>query len=450
MVIVLDERAACRCTGCLKLHFSMIKKYYSKYSQSTFFRNFFVLSSASALSQLITIVSAPVLTRVFLPQDYDELGIYLMMTNLLGTVSTLQIHNVIIVSNKDDEALHAFKICVVSSLMLSLLFLFGFILLTQLPFGFSAGWLLSKWNYLAPMTLLLSGWNIALSSWANRKQNYRELSQSRILGALLTPLIAIPLGKLIAGPTGLFAGLIVGQIVPVVYLGRAFLRSEKLRFSGLMEDSRPVLRRHRNFVRYSLITDLVNNLINQSPIIFLLRTSEQSGVIGNYNLCNRILGLPVQVLSGSFGEVFRQKASSNYHESGKSIEVFMLTLRVLSIMAIIPFLAVMVFGPQLFALIFGDKWHLAGVFSAVLAPMFFFKFISSPLSYMYFIAGRQREDLLGHIIMLVFTVLIFLFSAFMGLGIEKIFLLYGLVFSSIYIIYLIRSYHFSLGSLATR
>ena len=74
------------------------------------------------------------------------------------------------------------------------------------------------------------------------------------------------------------------------------------------------------------------------------------------------------------------------------MRVFLMTLKTLSMMALLPFLGVMIFGPDLFMVFFGSRWQMAGIFSSVMAPMFFFKFISSPLSYMYFIAGRQRED----------------------------------------------------------
>ena len=393
----------------------------------------------------MVVLTAPVLTRIFSPQDYDVLGIYLMASNLLGALATLQFNNVIIVSNQDSEAWDALRICFLTSLILALLLAIVLALFSLLDYAAVIPSRVFKWYYFLPLSFLFTGWGMALGSWANRKSHYRQLSRSRIIGALLSPCIAIGLGKIIAGPDGLFWGLLAGQLYPVLYLSYALLRTQRIGFDGLKTAFLSVFRRHKNFVKYSLVSELMNNLINQLPVFFLVGTQPHNGMIGNYNLCNRMLALPVNVISGSFGEVFRQQASADFHQQGNSNGVFLMTLKTLSMMALLPFLGVMIFGPDLFMVFFGSRWQMAGIFSSVMAPMFFFKFISSPLSYMYFIAGRQREDFLGHVVMLVSTLLIFALSRYLDWSVRLTFFLYGMVFSAIYVIYLMRSYKFSRG-----
>ena len=65
---------------------------------------------AILLTALLVMVFAGVHIAVALGMA-SVLGIYLMASNLLGALATLQFNNVIIVSNQDSEAWDALRIC---------------------------------------------------------------------------------------------------------------------------------------------------------------------------------------------------------------------------------------------------------------------------------------------------------------------------------------------------
>jgi len=101
-----------------------------------------------------------------------------------------------------------------------------------------------------------------------------------------------------------------------------------------------------------------------------------------------------------------------------------------------------IWGQEIFVFILGAKWQEAGKISQILAGMYFFRFIVSPLTYVYYLKGKLKEDFYNHIYFLVSNLFIFLvcirfFSAYQVLG------LYAINYSLIYLFVFFRSYYFS-------
>jgi O-antigen/teichoic acid export membrane protein len=134
--------------------------------------------------------------------------------------------------------------------------------------------------------------------------------------------------------------------------------------------------------------DLINVFTSQLPTVMLGHYTKVS-TIGQYNMSNRFLGLPAVFLSGAITDVFKQRASKDFHETGTYRPIFLKTFKTLSLLALPPFLIVGIFGADIFEILLGSQWRQAGTISQLLALMFFFKFIVSPLSYIIYIAGKN-------------------------------------------------------------
>ena len=50
-------------------------------------------------------------------------------------------------------------------------------------------------------------------------------------------------------------------------------------------------------------------------------------VAGIYALVNRVMGAPSQLIAGATGEVYRQKASSDYNQEGNCYSLFLKTFK---------------------------------------------------------------------------------------------------------------------------
>ena len=78
---------------------------------STFVKSVFALSSASVITQIMPIFTAPILTRIYEPADYGILGMVMVITGLIGVIITLGYTNAIIIADDNDEAEKVSALC---------------------------------------------------------------------------------------------------------------------------------------------------------------------------------------------------------------------------------------------------------------------------------------------------------------------------------------------------
>jgi len=163
-----------------------------------------------------------------------------------------------------------------------------------------------------------------------------------------------------------------------------------------------------------------------------------------YALTLRVLAAPVGLLADSVLTVFKERAGRDYRELGNCIDAYRHAFRSLSILAILPFTALFFLGEEAFVLVFGSSWAQAGHFAELLSPMFFMKFIASPLSYTLYVANRQLHDLVWQITLFGMTWAVFKFCN----NLESAVLMYSAGYSGLYVAYLALSYNAARGAKA--
>jgi O-antigen/teichoic acid export membrane protein len=91
---------------------------------------------------------------------------------------------------------------------------------------------------------------------------------------------------------------------------------------------------------------------------------------------------------------------------------------------------------------FGESWSMSGKIAIWLIPLFAFRFVASPLSYMVYIAGKQNVDLFWQISLLSITLVTFSITEIFSTSVQ----IYSLGYAFLYLVYLGMSYEFSLGN----
>lgn len=408
-------------------------------------KNISTLMGGTFIAAIIPILSAPIMSRLYEPKFYGVLGLYMSVTGLVGILAYNNYAQAIMMAKEDEDSkqivwfslLISFVISCLSGLMI--LLISG---LTNFIHDSEAG----NWYFFVPLTIFFNGINYILLIWANRIKHYRILAFNRVIQAIVTVTIQIVLGLLIKNETGLMTGLLFGQFFSAFLLVMEFYFKHKIFHIGEPDFSkfREIANKYRNLALYSTPSEFINNFINQTPIFFLQKFGGAS-YVGNFTFTQRFLGLPQQFLSSAIVDVFKQKASEAFNQNGNCRLIFIKTLKALTGLAFLPLLVAIFFAPQIFSFVFGDKWIMAGIFAQFLSILFFFRFIVSPLSYVYFIAGKMKEDLALHLLFFVVTSLAFYFGNTFFSDKKYLVLAYSITYSGVYIIYLIRSYLFSKG-----
>jgi O-antigen/teichoic acid export membrane protein len=198
--------------------------------------------------------------------------------------------------------------------------------------------------------------------------------------------------------------------------------------------------RHRRFPLFSLPADLINSVSWQLPLVLIAsRFGAESS--GYFALAIRVLGAPVGMLGNAILDVFKRKASSSFRENGNCTPDFLSVLRILTVFSVFFALAGSVLVEELFALVYGESWRRAGEVATWLLPLFAFRFVASPLSYVFYLAQGQSVDLLWQCVLLIMTVTCLVF----GKDFESAVAAYAAGYSALYAVYLYLAYRFSKG-----
>ena len=93
--------------------------------------------TGTTLSQIIPIFTAPIITRIYLPEYYGIMAIYMSVSTLLGIISTLSYTSAILLPEKDEDAISVLQLCFISTLIWAGIVLFAIIFIH----GILAVWL---------------------------------------------------------------------------------------------------------------------------------------------------------------------------------------------------------------------------------------------------------------------------------------------------------------------
>jgi len=399
--------------------------------------------SGTVIAQLIALLLTPILTRNYSPEDFGYYTTFIAIYAILSSFATGKYERAILLVRRERHIPIISTLGLTISVSFSILLLVLILIINNLSISFfSVSTQFYKWLYILPFFILVYAVNIIFLTYLNYEKKYKEISKSRVIKTFVsigTSLIFIfflkDMGGLILGEfTGLFAS--------------TFYLFPKLKFLFQFDSFTFFLlpklaKRYSNFPKYNILGDLLANMSSQLPVFFLT-SSYGTNATGQYSLMKRILDAPVSLLSSSILEVFRQKASKQYIEQRSCNTLFVKTAFNLMLISLIPFSILLVWGIDIFVFLFGEEWYDAGLYASIFAIFYFFKFVSSPLSYMFYIAEKQRIDFLLQIYTFISTFIIFYLPNYFALTVVQVFWLYTLNFTMIYLIYLILSYKFSI------
>lgn len=417
-----------------------------RFYKSEFVRNVLTLTTGTGVAQVIPVAIAPILTRLYSPEDFGILALFMAVSATLALLATGRYELAIILPDEDSDAAHVTAVAAMISISVTLITFFIFLYLNHPIARLLKSEPIAKWLTLIPLMIFLNAMQQILSYWANRKKQFQRLAWNRIWLSVGTGAASLGFGFALGGGGGLILGTLVGQGFATALLGIQTWRLDghyatKIRKAALKEQAN----RYSNFPKFSVAADLINTIANQLPI-FLLGAFFGPRVLGLFSLTHRVLAKPVSILSDSVLEVFKQKASREYIRNGRCDGLFVKTIKRLSWMSIIPFAFLFFAAPWFFAFIFGEEWRIAGEYARIMTPLFALRFTISPVSYILYIAQKQKYDLIWQICLLIVTAAGLYLGHIMGraeLSISFFTAFYGLM----YVVYALMSYHFSKGNI---
>jgi O-antigen/teichoic acid export membrane protein len=412
-------------------------------SRPGFWRHVGTVLGGALGAQAMPLLAAPLITRMCTPSDMGAFSVWLGVVAVSAIAATLRLETAMILDHEHEQQRVCFSVvlytasitAVLVSLAAMVAHTFGLPALRQQSPGALAIIGLGTW---------LTAYTQTTLAYATSHKAFGKAARAKVWGAATIALSQLLLLFLGAGEFGLLAGQVIGLVAGLA-AATLLLRPPRPQVALRLDaTARAYLLRHQKFWRFSLPSNLLNALVGQMPL-FLIGMRHGAVAAGLYALTNRVLAAPVSLLAASVLEVFKRESVQEFEALGNCQRAYRYTFKALSLLGLGPALALLFFSPQLFAFAFGENWRPAGELAQILAPLCFLNFIASPLSYVFFVTGKQKVDLLWQIALFVMTLCAFLAPG----SLRQNVLWYATGYSMLYLVYLHMSWQCSQNRLAT-
>ncbi len=362
-----------------------------------FFKNIAVLISGNVLGYGINILFLPVISRIYSPGQLGEYDLILSSGRFVMDFISLGLIIAIMLPKEDRKARQLCQLILVLNIsFLTILFLFfaGIknhyrLFDTSIPYG-TALLLLAAYLFFFNMQSLYY-------SYTNRSRQYRILFWNPILQNVVNIGVSVALGLGGKGTAGYLMGTIAAYAVCCMHM-QLYVHPFRVKADPIEWKNRIV--EYKEIVWIQMPANLIAQAGNEIPTQFLGRMFG-SALLGGYTMANRILSIPLSLLSMPINRVFYQtmaeKMNRNEDVSRFCFGIVEKNIRI----AILPLGILVVFAKPVIPFVLGSSWKIAGDYIAVLGIMFLLKFCSSCVSGTFVIMGRQKLSLLMSMVNLV-------------------------------------------------
>lgn len=346
---------------------------------NSLFKDATKLISGAVGGRLILLLALPVLTRLYNPEDFRLLAVFIALVSTMSVVACLRLEIAIPLAENHDDAANLLALALLFAATISIMML----VLTCFASERIAFWLnvpdIDSYLWLVPLGLFLAASYSTLEFWATRMHRFGVIGRTRVWQAATGTATMLALGWAALAPLGLLLGNMLTLGAGGLALALQIMRNDR---APLLAINR--LRMHKTLIRYrryptiTTFESLASVAGLQIPILIIAANAGSEA--GQLFLALQVIAAPILLLGGSIGQVYVSRASvelkkGRLHEFTRSILSRML------IIGIGPMLIAATLSPFLFEFLFGPSWQRAGWIVSWMAPWMIAQLIAAPLAF---------------------------------------------------------------------
>ena len=278
-----------------------------------------------------------------------------------------------------------------------------------------------------------------MQMWATRRRAYRKTAKAQMLQATIGESVKLGFGLIGLQPAGLILGYIIGQASSITSF-LIFFRQDLLKAIQKVSWRRIciVAGIYKGFPTYRLAAHVLMTLSGQS-LIFFAASYYNSEITGQLGMAVVALALPLTLIGISVGNALYGEAAVLGHRKPLEIKQLILsTSKRLSILALAPTLLLMLFGPELFALILGAKWEQSGIFASIFSVFLILQFVTWPIIKVLNIFNEQWIFLEINLLRVLLLLLCYVSTWILELNVVAMVVIYSVILCIHYIYTFVR------------
>ncbi len=337
-----------------------------------------MLAAGTAAAQVVSLVAAPLLTRLYSPAEFGLLAVFTSVVGVAAVVISLRLELAVPVPAEEDVAAEVVTAgIVVAAALAGVAAVLVAVLGDEMSAALSVPELAPHLRFV-PVYLAAGGVFNMLNYWFARRDRFATVAVVSAVRSVAVAAAQAVLGLARSGGLGLIAGFALGPVVQAGGLllagarGRSPLPVLRLTWGGLAQ----VLRRFRPFVVFGTPQALVNAL-NQSLPAVVMTLAFSASVAGFYLMAHRLIAAPIGLLGRSVRQVIYPQLARALEE-GSALRLAWRATFHMSLLALPAAAVVFVLGPGVFAWLLGPEWRVAGEYARYIALWLAMGFVNIP------------------------------------------------------------------------
>ena len=366
--------------------------FFNKLSQNTVVHSVALLMSGNALGQLVMLLSLPVITRLYSPNDISLLAVYIAIMSIISIAGCLRFEIAIPIPENDKTATNLTALALISSLMTAVLIVIILFVIWLGQINIVVEYPLWNYAWLFPIGTVFAGLYATMSYWSIRKQRYYLVGKTRVIQMTVGSITQIGSGLMGSGYFGLLLGHLLMTSAGFFGLVRsAWIKDHYLLREISYSELRNTFIAYKNFPKFSVAEGLATTGAQQLAIILisLLVGGEE---VAFFFIAIRVLQAPVSLVTNAVSKVYLQRSPMHLRNGTlrKFTNKFLLSIGGI---CSIPCMLFGYYSVEIFELVFGAEWARAGKIAIVLMPMVVISLLSASIATILNVTGQQQHML---------------------------------------------------------
>lgn len=397
-----------------------MKKQLKSLYKSSFARNATKLATGTGISQILSLVFLPILTRLYSQDAFGLLTAFTTVVGFIASFATLKYDTALVLPKEDRDAYSLLKLSNIVTIFITIFC----VLVMFLPIPYFEEY--QGLQILIGIGVLLSVNYNNSALWNIRFKHFNSTSISRVIQSISIFIFQYFLYSFFD-----LKGLVIGNILGISISGLYLILMRKFRWSEYKSISKREMfvqaKRYIDFPKYFTFSNAILTLASSLPVILFVKFIPLAQ-IGIYGIALRIIAQPVTLISNSLRSVILGDMAQKKNNDRSILSWYLKIFVGLFLVSLLASVLLILFGDVIVRVFLGEGWNDVSVYAKMLIPLLISMMIGSPGTAAVRVFEMQKYTLKYSIVSLVIkaTTLLGLFMSEV-VGFEYIILIYSLV-----------------------
>lgn len=350
-----------------------------------FYKDTILLICSSAISQIILILSVPIISRIYTTSEFGSFTLFNNLALVFIPIINARFDLMIINSTSKKEANALSQI----SLKISI-----YIIALILPLGATISIIFYDYLFeilsLCILLIFVSLSNV-FTSYLNLTKKYKHISAINVSRSFIMVFLQVLFGYMGFGYFGLVMGFTLSYIAGITVGYKQFKNAFiQIKDSIYLKE---IFYLNIKQLKYSTPSILMNTL-SFSLIVFFIGILYSPHDVGVYGMATRILNVPVVVAGLGLSKIFMQKANEDFRDFKSFRSILVKFSILLFLLAFIVYVPLLLLNEEIILIFLGKDWMEVSSLFLPLIILYIIRLVVSTVSLSNIVIGKQKLDLL--------------------------------------------------------